>query len=157
LTAITYSYGKRTCKVIGDGNALGACGFSEGPLRVQPLPVAHVALHAQLAVHDHTVTAAYLVFRAPYAVTSAGASYSVFSSGCRGVSSGEGTHYDLAKGAIVRIGIASILSQACSRTATISLYYARFIDDNVAPTALGRLTVQIPRGAHVRSPSHGAR
>lgn len=33
LTAITYSFGKRTCKVIGHGNALSACGFSERPVR----------------------------------------------------------------------------------------------------------------------------
>ena len=75
LTAITYSYGKRTCEVIGHGNALGACGFTEGPLKAKPLPVVHVPLRVQLEVHDHTITAAYLVFRAPYPVTSAAESY----------------------------------------------------------------------------------
>jgi hypothetical protein len=148
LTAITYSYGKRTCTVIGHGNALSACGFSEGPLRVKPLPVVHEPLHVQLEVHGHTITAAYLVFRAPYPVTSAAENYSVDSYGCRGVLSGEGVDHDVAKGAILHIGIASVLSHACSRSVKISVYYTRSIDDNVAPTALGTVTVHIPRGDH---------
>jgi hypothetical protein len=156
LTAITYSYGKRTCKVIGHGDALRACGFSEGPLKATPLPVVHVALHVQLEVHDHTITAADLVFRAPYPVTSAAESYSVFSNGCR-VSSGESTPYDVAKGTILHISIASVLSHACSRSVKISVYYTRSIDDNVAPTALGKLTVHIPRGDHARAPSRRVR
>jgi hypothetical protein len=147
LTAITYSYGKHTCKVIGHGNALSACGFSAGPLKAKPLPVVHVALHVQLEVHDHTLTAAYLVFRAPYPVTSAAEGYSVFSYGCR-VSSGEGTPYNVAKGATLHINIASVLSHACSRSVKISVYYTRSTDDNVAPTALGEVTVHIPRGDH---------
>ncbi len=151
LTAITYSYGKHTCKVIGHGNALSACGFSEGPLKAKPLPVVHVPLHVQLEVHDHTVTAAYIVFRAPYPVTSAAESYSVDSYGCSGVLSGEGIQHDVAKGAILRIGIASVLSDACSRSVKISVYYTRSVDDNVAPTALGKVTVHIPRGDHARS------
>jgi hypothetical protein len=157
LTAITYSFGKRTCTVVGHGNALSACGFSEGPLRAKPLPVVHVPLHVQLEVREHTLTAAYLVFRAPYPVTSGAESYSVDSYGCRGVLSGEGVDHDVAKGAIVRISITSVLSDACSRSAKISVDYTRAIDDNVAFTALGKVTVQIPRGEHVRSPSHGAR
>jgi hypothetical protein len=156
LTAITYSYGKRTCKVVGDGNALSACGFSERPLRVKPLPVVHVPLHVQLAIHDHTVSSAYLIFRAPYGVTSAAEGYSVFSSGCRGALSGESTHYDLAKGAIVRVNIAPDLADACSHSVKISLYYARFIDDNIAPTALGKVTVEIPAGGLLRSQARGA-
>jgi hypothetical protein len=157
LTAITYSYGKRTCKVVGDGNALSACGFSEGPLRAKPLPVVHVPLHVRLAVHQHTITAAYLVFRAPYPVTSAAEGYSVDSYGCKRVLSGEGVDHDVAKGAIVRISLASVLANACSYSAKISVGYTRAIDDNVAFTALGKVTVQIPRGDHVRSPSHLAR
>jgi hypothetical protein len=157
LTAITYSYGKRTCKVIGHGNALSACGFSEGPLKAKPLPVVHEPLHVQLEVHDHTVTAAYLVFRAPYPVTNAAESYSVDSYGCKGSLSGEGTPYDVATGAILHISIASVLSNACSRSVRISVYYTRSIDDNIAPTALGKVTVQIPRGDHVRPLSRPVR
>jgi hypothetical protein len=150
LTAITYSYGKRTCKVIGHGNALNACGFSEGPLKVKPLPVVHVPLHIRLDVHNHTITAAHLVFRAPYPVTSAAESYSVYSYGCSGILSGEGTHRDIAKGAILHISIASDLSYSCSRSVKISVSYTRSIDDNFAPTALGKVTVRIPRGDHAR-------
>jgi hypothetical protein len=157
LTAITYSYGKRTCEVIGHGNALSACGFSEGPLEAKPLPLVHVVLHVQIEVHDHTVTAAYLVFRAPYPVTSAAENYSVDSYGCKGVLSGEGVDHDVAKGAIVKINIASVLSDACSRSVTISVYYTRSIDDNVAPTALGKVTVHIPRGDHARPLSRRVR
>ncbi len=151
LTAITYSYGTRTCKVIGHGNALSACGFSDGPLEAKALPPAHVPLHVQLEVHDHTITAAYVVFRAPYPVTSAAQSYSLDSTGCRGVLSGEGINHDVAKGAILHISIASLLSRACSRFARISVYYTRSIDDNVAPTALGEVTVQVPRDARTLS------
>ncbi len=157
LTAITYSYGKRTCTVIGHGNALGTCGFSEGPLKVKPLPVVHEPLHVQFEVHDHTVTAANIVFRAPYPVTSAAESYSVFSYGCRGVSSGEGSRYDVAKGAILRISIASVLSGACSHSVKISVSYTRSIDDNVAPTALGTVMVHVPRGDHVQPFPHRVR
>jgi hypothetical protein len=157
LTAITYSYGKRTCKVIGHGNALGACGFSERPPRAKPLPLVHVALHVQLEVHDHTVTAAYLVFRAPYPVTSAAENYSVDSYGCKGSLSGEGVDQDLAKGAIAKIGIASVLSNACSRSVQISVCYTRSIDDNLATTVLGKATVQIPRGDHVQPLSRRVR
>lgn len=32
----------------------------------------------------------------------------------------------------------------------VSVYYTRSIDDNVAPTALGEVTVHIPRGDHAR-------
>jgi hypothetical protein len=148
LTAITYSYGRRTCEVIGHGNALRACGFSEGPLRAKPLPLVHVALQVQLEVHDHTVTAAYIVFRAPYPVTSAAENYSVASYGCKGILSGESVDHDVARGAIVKISIASDLSHACSRSVTIPVYYTRSINDNVAPTALGKVTVHIPRGDH---------
>jgi hypothetical protein len=157
LTAITYSYGKRTCKVIGHGNALSACGFSEGPLRVGPLPRVHVPLHVQFEIHDHTVTAAYLVFRAPYPVTSAAEDYSVYSNGCKEVLSGESVDHDLAKGAIVHISIASDLAHACSRSVRISLYYTRSIDDNVAPAALGKVTIHIPRGDHAQPLSHHVR
>ncbi len=150
LTAITYSYGKRTCKVVGHGDALGACGFSEGPLKAKPLPVRHVPLHVQLEVHDHTVTSAYLVFRAPYPVSSAAEDYSVDSYGCSGVLTGEGVHHDVAKGAILHISIASDLSYACSHSVKISVAYTRGIEDNVAVTALGKATVQIPRGDHAR-------
>jgi hypothetical protein len=149
LTAITYSYGKRTCTVVGHGNALSACGFSERPPKATPLLVVHEPLHIQLEIHDHTITAAYLVFHAPYPVTSAAESYSVFSNGCR-VSSGESTPYNVAKGAILHISIASILAYACSRSVKISLYYTSSIDDNVAPTALGKVTVHIPRGDHAQ-------
>jgi hypothetical protein len=158
LTAITYSYGKRTCKVIGHGNALSACGFSEGPLRAKPLPVVHVPLHVQLEVHDHTVvTAAYIVFRAPYPVTSAAENYSVYSYGCRGVSSGESSNQDVAKGAIVHISITSNLSHTCSRSVQISVYYTRSINDNVAPTALGQVTIDVPGADHARPLSRRAR
>ena len=157
LTAITYNYGKRTCKVIGHGNALSACGFSEGPLRAKPLPVVHVALHVQLEVHDHTITSAYLVFHAPYSVTSAAESYSVDAYGCRGILSGEGVHHDVAKGAILHLSIAPALSNACSRSVKISLDYTRGIDDNVAFTALGKVTVHIPRGDHARPLSRSGR
>jgi hypothetical protein len=148
LTAITYSYGKRTCKVVGHGNALSACGFSEGPLKAKPLPLVHVALHVQLEVHDHTITAAYVVFRAPYPVTSAAENYSVDSYGCKGILSGEGSHYNVAKGAILHISIASVLSNACSRSVKIAVDYTRSIDDNLAFTALGKVTAHIPRGDH---------
>lgn len=157
LTAITYSYGKRTCTVVGHGNALSACGFSERPLKAKPLPVAHVALHVQLEIHDHTITAAYLIFRAPYPVTSAAENYSVDSYGCKRSLSGEGVDQDLAKGAIVKIGIASVLANACSRSVQISVYYTRSIDDNIATTVLGKVTVQIPRGDHVQPLSHRVR
>jgi hypothetical protein len=152
LTAITYSYGKRTCTVVGHGNSLSACGFSEGPLRAKPLPVVHVALHVQLEIHDHTLTAAYLVFRAPYPVTSAAEGYSADANGCRGILTGEGVHHDVAKGAILHLSIAPELSSACSRSVKISLDYTRGIDDNVAFTALGKVTVHIPRGDHTRPP-----
>lgn len=33
---------------------------------MKPLPVVHVPQHVQLDVHDTTVTAAYIAFRAPY-------------------------------------------------------------------------------------------
>jgi hypothetical protein len=151
LTAITYSYGKRTCKVTGHGNALSACGFYEGPPKVKPLPPVHVPLHVQLEIHHHTITAAYIVFRAPYPVTSAAESYSVYSQGCRGASSGESVDHDLAKGAIAHISIASVLSHVCSHSAQISVEYTRSIGDNVAPTALGKVTVDIPGGDHARA------
>ncbi|HEV7943860.1 MAG TPA: hypothetical protein VGP17_13810 [Solirubrobacteraceae bacterium] len=157
LTAITYSYGKRTCKVVGHGNALGACGFSEGPLKAKPLPVVHVPLYVQLEVHDRTVTSAYLVFRAPYPVSSAAEDYSVDSYGCSGVLTGEGVHHDVAKGAILHISIASDLSYACARSVKISVAYTRGIEDNVAVTALGKVTVQIPRGDHARPLPHSVR
>jgi hypothetical protein len=148
LTAITYSYGKRTCRVIDHGNALSACGFSEGPLKAKPLPVVHEPLHVQLEVHNHKLTAAYLVFRAPYPVTSAAERYSLFSYGCRGVLDGDGIPYDIATGAIVHINITSVLSDACSRSVKISVYYTRSIDDDVASSALGKVTVHIPRDDH---------
>jgi len=154
LTAITYSYGKRTCEVVGHGNALSACGFSEGPLKAKPLPLVHVALHVQLEVHDHTLTAAYLVFRAPYPVTSAAESYSADAYGCRGILSGEGVQHDVAKGAILHLSITPELADACSHSVKIALAYTRGIDDNVAFTALGKVTVDIPRGDHLRALSH---
>jgi hypothetical protein len=150
LTAITYSYGKRMCTAVGHSNALSACGFSEGPLKVKPLPVVHVAPHVQLEVHDHMLTAAYLVFRAPYPVTSAAEGYSADAYGCRGILTGEGVHHDVAKGAILHLSIAPELANACSRSVQISLDYTRGIDDNVASTALGKVTVHIPRGEHSR-------
>lgn len=116
----------------GDGNALSACGFSAEPLKAKPLPVVHVPLHVQLEVHDHTVTAAYIVFRAPYPVTSAAESYSVYSSECGGFG-GEGIQHDVAKGAILHMNITSLLFDACSRSVKITVYYTRSIDDNVAP------------------------
>jgi hypothetical protein len=154
LTAITYSYGKRTCEVIGHGNALGACGFTEGPLKAKPLPVVHVPLRVQLEVHDHTIAAAYLVFRAPYPVTSAAENYSADAYGCRGIFTGEGVHHDVAKGAILHLSIVPELSNTCSRSVQIQLEYTRSIDGNLAFTPLGKVTVHIARGEHSRPLSH---
>ncbi len=41
-------------------------------------------------------------------------------------------------------------SYACSRSVKISLAYTRGIEGNIAVTALGNVTVHIPRGDHAR-------
>jgi hypothetical protein len=152
LTSITYRFGTRTCTVLTrNGNPLAACGFSEGPPPTpKPLPVVAVNPHVQLVVHDHTIAAAYLVFRAPYPVGSASESYSMDSYGCGGILTGGGTEHDLVRGTTLHLSIASNLSYACSRKVQITLYYTRSFDDNVVPTLLARVTVHIPRGDHAK-------
>lgn len=151
LASITYRFGKRTCAVSGHGNALAACGFSEGPPpKPKPLPVFREHPHVQFVVHDHTITAAYLVFRAPYAVTNAAESYSTFSYGCGGVLTGGRINHDVSKRTMLHLSIASSLSNACSRSVKITLYYTHSIDDNIVPTRLASVKVQIPRGDHAK-------
>lgn len=150
LTSIAYSFGKRTCTVTSrTGNALAECGFSEGPPRKsKPLPVVEVHPHVQFVVRRHTITAAYLVFRAPYPVTTAREGYSVDSYGCTGVLTGGSIERDVVKGTTLHLSIDSDLSYACSHSVRIALYYTRSIDDNVTPTKLAEVTVHIPRGDH---------
>lgn len=151
LKSITYSFGKRTCTVTSrNGNALAECGLpKEGPPPTpKPLPVVHVHPHVQLVVHDHTITAGYLVFRAPYAVTSAAESYTELSNGCDGTEGGSSIEHDVVEGTMVHLSISSDLSFACSRSVQIRLYYVRSVDDNLAPTQLATATVRLPHGDH---------
>ena len=60
--------------------------------------------------------------------------------------------HDVAKGAVLHMNIASLLFDACSRSVKATVYYTRSIDDNVAPTALGKVTVHIPHGDHAHRP-----
>lgn len=151
VTSITYRFGKRTCTVSGSGNPLAACGFSEGPPpKPKPLPVVKEHPHVQLVVRGHTITAAYLIFRAPYAVTSAAEGYYTDSYGCGGVLTGGGIQHNVIEEATVHLSIAADLSNACSHSVKITLYYMRNIDDDVVPTRLATVTVQIPRGDHAK-------
>jgi hypothetical protein len=158
LTAIAYAFGKRKCTDTGHGNALRACGLYDGPPpKPKSLPVVHESLHVQLKIRKHAVTAAYLVFRAPYAVTSAKQGYFADSYGCDGTLGGGGVDHDVAKGSLVRLSIGSDLSYACSRSVKLSLAYTRGIADNIAFTPLGKVTVHIPPGDHARPLSKRAR
>jgi hypothetical protein len=157
LTSIAYRFGKRTCTVTGSGNPLAACGFAEGPPpKPKPLPAVKVRPRIQFVFHDHTITAAYLVFRAPYAVTSARESYSTQSYGCGGVLTGGGVNRDVVEGSTLHLSISSDLSYACSRSLKIALYYMRFVDDNIVPTQLAEVRVRVPRGDHAKPLPHRA-
>lgn len=57
----------------------------------------------------------------------------------------------------MHINIASVLSYACSGSAQISVYYTRSIDDNLTSTALGKVTVHIPRRDHPQPLARRAR
>ena len=149
LTAITYSYGKRTCKVIGDGNALGACGFSEGPLKGEAAPGRpRAAARPARGPRPHAHRRPPRLPRALRRDERSRGLLRLFVRMPRRPQRRRHPLRDVAKGAILHISIAPILSHACSRSGGHAVYYTRSIDDNVAPTALGKVTVHIPRGDH---------
>ncbi|MFI4993692.1 MAG: hypothetical protein ACHQCH_08780 [Solirubrobacterales bacterium] len=145
LTAISYRYGGRLC--VDRGNLrMASCGLSEvPPPRPAALPVAHVPLHAHLQIRDHLITGAYISFPAPYAVTNADESYSVFTSVCFGFT-GSGSRADVARGGTVTIPVGFALSEACGRPVTFKVEYARFLGGLPQPTRVGTITVRVPRG-----------
>ena len=148
LTAITYNYAGRSC--VDRGNLrLASCGLSEvPPPRPAALPVVHAPLHAHLQIHDHVITSARVSFHAPYPVTDAAESYSVTAPICRRGLAGEGTHDDIARGALVSIPVGSALSSACGRAVTFKVEYVSFAGGLPQPTLLGSITIHEPAGTH---------
>jgi len=148
VTAVTYRYGGRTC--VDRGNLrMRSCGLSEVPApSPAPLPAARVALHVGLRIQQHVITSAQISFRAPYAVTSADQSYSVSAQICGHELAGAASRSDVAPGGLVRIAVADILSQACSRVVAFRVEYVRFLAGLPQPTPLGSITLREPAGTH---------
>jgi hypothetical protein len=148
LIAITYSYAGRPC--VDRGNLrLASCGLSEvPPQRPAALPLVHEPLRAHLQIHNHTITSAQISFHAPYPVTNADASYSVTAPVCRRGLAGEGSHADVARGALVTIPVGGALSEACGRAVTFKVEYVRFAGGLPQPTPLGSITIHEPPGTH---------
>jgi hypothetical protein len=151
LTAITYDYAGRSCVDRGDLR-YASCGLSEvPPPRPAALPIVHEPLHARLHIHDHVITSAQISFHAPYPVTNADESYSVMAPGChRGRAGGGGgsSNADVARGGLVTISLGGILSSACGRAMTFTVYYVRFAPGLPQPTTLGSITIHEPPGTH---------
>jgi hypothetical protein len=149
LTTITYRYHGKTCTDNGHNRILHACGLSEGPPpKPVPLPAVHEPLQIHLHIHRHTITAAEIVFRAPYPVTSVHQGYFAFAYGCHGSLSGAGLELDVAKGAVANISIGSSLSDACGHAMTFKVQYARTLNGIPGSTPIGTVTVRIPPGTH---------
>jgi hypothetical protein len=149
LTAITYNYAGRTC--VDRGNLrMASCGLSEvPPPRPAALPIVHEPLHAHLHIHNHVITSAQISFRAPYHVTNADESYSVMAPGChRGLAGGGSSNADVARGGLVTISLGGILSSACGRAMTFTVYYVRSAHGLPQPTRLGSITIHEPPGTH---------
>jgi hypothetical protein len=113
-----------------------------------PLPAVHEPLHIHLHIRHHTITAAEIVFRAPYPVTSVHQGYFAFAYGCHGSLSGGGLERDVAKGAVARISIGSALSDACGHSMTFKVDYTRTLNGIPGSTPIGIVTVRIPPGTH---------
>jgi hypothetical protein len=116
------------------------------PPRPAALPIVREPLRAHLQIHNHVITSAQISFHAPYPVTNADESYSVSAPVCYRGFAGDGSQADVARGALVTIPIGGILSDACSRTVTFSVEYARFADGLPQPTRLGSITIHEPTG-----------
>jgi hypothetical protein len=151
LTAIAYNYAGRPC--LDRGNLrLAACGLSEvPPPRPAALPVVHVPLRAHLHIHNHVITDANILFPAPFAVTNAQESYSVFASVCFGFT-GAGSRADVARGGTVTIPVGFVLSESCGRAVTFRVEYVRFAGGLPQPTRVGTITVRAPHGARPEPP-----
>jgi hypothetical protein len=148
LTAITYSYAGRSC--VDRGNLrLASCGLSEvPPPRPAALPIVREPLHAHLHIHNHVITSAQISFHAPYPVTNANEDYSVRAPVCRHGLAGEGSHADLARGALVTIPVGGVLSEACGRAVKFTVEYVSFAAGLPHPTPLGSITIHEPPGTH---------
>ncbi len=149
LTAITYDYAGRTC--VDRGNLrMASCGLSEvPPRRLAALPAVHEPLRAHLDIHDHVIVSSQISFRAPYPVTNAEESYSVMAPGChRGLAGGGSSNADVARGGLVTISVGGILSSACGRAMTFTVYYVRSVHGLPEPTRLGSITIHEPPGTH---------
>jgi hypothetical protein len=148
LSAITYSYAGRSCVDRGHLR-LASCGLSEvPPPHPAALPIVHTPLHAHLYIHNHVITSAQISFRAPYAVTTADQDYSVTAPGCRRGLAGEGSRADVARGALVTIPVAGVLSEACGRAVKFTVDYVSFAGGLPQPTLLGSITIHEPPGTH---------
>ncbi|MGA9876881.1 MAG: hypothetical protein WBQ21_13855 [Solirubrobacteraceae bacterium] len=148
LTAITYNYAGRTC--VDRGNLrMASCGLSEvPPPSPAPLPVVHEPLHVHLDIDNHVITSAQISFHAPYPATDADENYSVSAPICRHRLSGSGSDSDVERGSLVTIPVGFILSQACSRSVTFTVEYARFAGGLPQPTRIGIITIHEPPGTH---------
>jgi hypothetical protein len=148
LTAITYSYAGRPC--IDEGHLrLASCGLSEvPPPRPAALPAVRTPLRAHLQIHDHVIASAQISFPAPYPVTNANEDYSVTAPGCPRGLAGEGSHADVARGALVTIPVGGILSEACGRAVRFTIEYVSFAGGLPQPTRLGSITIHEPPGTH---------
>ena len=148
LTAITYSYARRSC-VDGGHLRLASCGLSEvPPPRPAALPVAHTPLRAHLQIDNHVITNAQISFRAPYPVTNADENYSVTARVCPRGLAGEGSRADVARGALVTIPVGEVLSRACGRAVNFKVEYVSFAGGLPQPTPLGSITIHEPTGTH---------
>jgi hypothetical protein len=152
LTAITYSYARRSC--VDRGNLrLSSCGLSEvPPPRPAALPIVHASLRAELHVHNHVITSAQISFRAPYPVTNANQNYSVTAPGCPRGLAGEGSRADVARGGLVTIPVGGILSEACGRAVKFTVEYVSSAGGLPQPTPLGSITIHEPPGTHAAPP-----
>ncbi|HEV7937757.1 MAG TPA: hypothetical protein VGP18_07005 [Solirubrobacteraceae bacterium] len=148
LSAIAYSYAGRAC--VDRGNLrLASCGLSEvPPPRPAALPVVREPLHVHLHIHNHVITSAQISFHAPYPVTNADQSYSVNATVCHRGFAGDSSQADVARGALVTIPVGRVLSDACARTVTFTVEYARFAGGLPQPTPLGSITIHEPPGTH---------
>jgi hypothetical protein len=148
LTAITYDYAGRSC--VDRGNLrLASCGLSEvPPPRPAALPVVRAPLRAHLRIHDHVITSALISFPAPYPVTNADESYSVWAPACRRGLTGGSSDADVARGALVTIPVGGVLSEACGHAVTFKVEYVRFAGGLPQPTPLGSITIREPPGTH---------
>jgi hypothetical protein len=152
LSAITYRYDGKLCRVTGKEHSR-PCGLSEyPPPPAAPLPVVHESFHVHLQIHGRLVTAGELSFRAPYPVTSASEDYYLSARVGRQGVAGTGFDADVARGATVSIPIGRLLSAAGTRSVVVEVNYTRSGDSAVlpAPTTIGSVTIHLPRGTHAR-------